>query len=128
MLKLNYTELGLFIEQVDVALDVWIAQWVQLSVRTGQSVHIEPSHASFLVPGKAKSLATLKALPEVVADSSIQTASVDYDTVEISFQGLWIAQQVEAEEGMFVVTLSDRAETLIRCLWQTAPYRASHLI
>ena len=125
MLKLNYTELGLSLERVDVAIDVWIAQWVQLSVRTGRSVHIESSQAAFLIPA-GEALTALKEI--LVAEfSDVRIVPVDEDTAEVSLRGLWISQQTDAEEGIFVVALGDRAEIAIANLWQAAPYYVSHL-
>ncbi len=125
MLKLNYTELGLSLERVGITPDVWIAQWVQLSVRTGRSVHIEASRASFLVPtGEA-----LGALKEILAAEfgDVRVVPVDEDTAEVSLRGLWISQEIEAEEGIFVVALAERAELAIVNLWQVAPYYVSHV-
>ena len=125
MLKLNYTELGLSLERVEVALDVWIAQWVQLSVRTGRSVHIESSRASFLVPAGEALMALQEILVAEFSDARI--VPVDEGTAEVSLRGLWISQQVDAEEGIFAIALADRAEMAIVNLWQAAPYYVSHL-
>jgi hypothetical protein len=144
VLKLNYSELGLFLEQVNVSLDNWLAQWVQLSVRTGQSVYLEPSRAAFLIPADLAALDQLRVMlaqgpeaqgpeaqgpeaqgPEAQGpEDSVEIIPVDADTVEVNLQGFWIAQTIEADEGMFVVVLSDRLETLITHLWQAAPYYA----
>ena len=62
MLKLNYTEFGLYMERATVSLDVAIAQRIVLALRLGQSLHVEPSQAAFLLPAQANGLTPLKAL------------------------------------------------------------------
>jgi hypothetical protein len=58
MLKLNYTDVGLYMEQTMTNPELLIAQRVLLAMRLGrsalpsrkESLHIEPGHASFLLP------------------------------------------------------------------------------
>lgn len=129
VLKLNYTEMGLSLERVEVSLDVWIAQWVQLSVRTGRAVHVEPSRAALLVPVGDALVALKEVLANEAADifSDLRVIPVDEENAEISLRGLWISQDLEAEEGIFAVALGDRAEAAIAQLWQATPYYVSHL-
>jgi len=57
MLKLTYTEFGLHLERVTVSLETLVSQRVVLALRMGQTLHVEPSRAAFLlsieVPGFA---------------------------------------------------------------------------
>ncbi|MBD2095683.1 hypothetical protein H6F90_11005 [Trichocoleus sp. FACHB-591] len=49
MLKLNYTENGLYMERLMASPELAIAQRVVLAMRLGQFLQVEPGHASFLL-------------------------------------------------------------------------------
>ena len=121
MLKLNYNELGLFLERVEVSLDTWIAKWVGLTVSNGCAVHIEPSRAALLVP-----IRELIDLQEALARkptnifSKLQIIHIDEENAEVSMRGLWIFEDLEAEEGIFAIALDDFTEVVISRLWQAS--------
>lgn len=118
MLKLNYTDLGLYIEWVMASPELLIAQQVLLAMRLSHPLHIEPSRASFLLPAQ---IAELRQLDDVLQTGSIRNttiAPVDDRFVEVNLSGSWIAASPDAHEGMFLAAMGDRAESLIYQLWQ----------
>ncbi len=60
MLKLNYTEDGLYMERVLSSPELVIAQRVVLAMRLGQTIHLQPGHASFLLPADVPQLKQLE--------------------------------------------------------------------
>jgi hypothetical protein len=127
MLKLQYTENGLFMERVIESLEALIAQRVVLTVRAGQTLHIQPSHASFLLPANTSGLVQLELALRMEASQYIAITSVDTDSVEISLSGTWIAETADAEDGIFLTTVSDRTEFFIYELWQVTQAKVSYL-
>ncbi|MGD1907253.1 MAG: alr0857 family protein [Leptolyngbyaceae cyanobacterium] len=126
MLKLNYTEFGLYMERATVSLDVAIAQRIVLALRLGQSLHVEPSQAAFLLPAQANGLTPLKALLKEAKSDIATVIPVDDEFVEISLSGSWVAISEAAHEGTFLTAISDfpsanlreQVEALIYKLWQ----------
>lgn len=117
MLKLNYTEIGLYMERTLTALEMLVAQQVVLAVRSGQSLWIEQSQASFLLPADLPELAQLTLLLPGPGDS-VAISPVDHGWIEVSLSGSWVAESREAHAGTFLVVLSDPVEGLIYQLWQ----------
>ncbi|MEM9926593.1 MAG: alr0857 family protein, partial [Cyanobacteria bacterium P01_D01_bin.50] len=50
MLKLTYTENSFYLELLTQSVEEWIQARVILTLRVGQSLCVEPSTASFLLP------------------------------------------------------------------------------
>ncbi|MBT9316985.1 alr0857 family protein [Leptothoe spongobia] len=118
MLKLNYTDYGLFLEQVTASLDVVATQRVMLAVHIGESLHLEPSQASFLLPIELPGINQLECLLRQHAADTIALTSVDDDFVEVSLKGTWMASSANAESGTFITALAPESEMLIYELWQ----------
>lgn len=118
MLKLTYTEAGLYLEHISAPLEILMAQRVLLSIRAGQRLCIEPGRASFLLPNDAPDLPHLELILSQDGGQVVEILAVDGAFVEVSLQGIWVAEHPDAEDGMFIVTVSDWAETLIYRLWQ----------
>lgn len=118
MLKLNYTDYGLFLEQVTASLDAVATQRVMLAVHVGEPLHLEPSHASFLLPIDLLGIRQFKELLRQNVADAIALASVDDDFVEVSLKGTWIANSVHAESGTFITALAPESELLIYELWR----------
>ena len=135
MLKLNYTEIGLYVERVMTSPEMMIAQRVILAMQLSQPLHVEPGRASFLLPSDISELAPLEALLQQDYSRSATIMPVDQGFVEISMRGIWVADSREAYEGMFLAamsdfpseTLCDRAESLIYKLWQMSEAPISSL-
>ena len=126
MLKLNYTEIGLYVERVMGSPEIAIAQRVILAMRLSQTLHVEPGRASFLLPANISELEPLEAVLKQAPSRSATVMPVDRDFVEISLCGIWVADSQDAYEGMFLAAMSDfsseplreHAESLIYQLWQ----------
>ena len=126
MLKLSYTESGLHMEQVSVALEELLAQRLILALRTAQSLYIEPGKAAFLLPADML-LAQLESALQMERSQSITVSPVDLEFVEVSLEGTWIAATAEAHEGVFIVALADRTEFFVYKLWLATHSQVSSL-
>ncbi|MBD2096731.1 hypothetical protein H6F90_16635 [Trichocoleus sp. FACHB-591] len=118
MLKLNYTEDGLYMERVMTSPELAIAQRVVLAMRLGQSLQVEPGHASLLLPADVPELEQLELSLRQECRGRVNVIPVDDEFVEVSLNGSWIAESKEAHEGMFLTMLSDRTEFFLYKLWQ----------
>ena len=127
MLKLNYTEDGLYMERVMTSPELAIAQRVVLAMRLGQSLQVEPGHASFLLPADISELKGLEIALQRECGSKVSVIPVDDEFVEVSLSGSWIAESKEAYEGMFLTVLSDRTEFFLYKLWQMRDAHISSL-
>lgn len=127
MLKLTYTEFGLHLERVTVSLEALVSQRVVLALRTGQTLHIEPSRAAFLLSIAAPGFAELEKLVRL-EQVAVSIAPVDDQFIEVSVEGSWIATTAEAHSGMFVTAFSDRTEFFVYKLWQATQLQASPLV
>jgi hypothetical protein len=119
MLKLTYTDVGLYMERIAASLETLVSQRVVLALRAGQSLHVEPGKASFLLPADAPGLRHLETTLNLRIRQDITITPVDNEFVEMSVNGIWIAQTAEAYEGMFVTALCDRTEFFVYKLWQS---------
>ncbi len=128
MLKLNYTEIGLHMERVMTPLELVIAQRVVLAMRLGQTLHVEPSRASFLLPADLPELGHLEATLRQECSPSVYVMPVDDMFVEVSLHGSWIAENAEAHEGMFLTAVDGRTEFFIYKLWQMSQVPMSSVV
>jgi hypothetical protein len=118
MLKLHCTDNELFMEHIaGSALEIVVAQRVMLAIRSGQALHVEPGQASFLLPVNTNGLAQLN-------HPSISIDPVDHEFVEVTVPGTWLAERTDAEEGVFMMALTDGrdaspTEALLYKLWQS---------
>ena len=126
MLKLNYTDVGLYMERTMTNPELLIAQRVLLAVRLGKTLYIEPGRASFLLPADSPDLKVLEMALKQDYGSVVTLIAVDEEFVEVGLSGSWIAEDKDAHEGMFLAVMSDslsetlreRTEFLIYKLWQ----------
>lgn len=125
MLKLTYTEFGLHLERVTTTLEAFVYQRMVLAIRLGQTLHVEPSRAAFLLSVDLPGLNELEALARSHACTVLTVAPVDDAFVEVSVQGSWIAASTEAHSGTFVATLTDRTEFFVDKLWQATQRQAT---
>jgi hypothetical protein len=119
MLKLTYTENGLHLERAMAPLESLIAQRVMLAIRVGQRLHIEPGQASFLLTATAPGLAQLHRMVRMEQTQIVMVTPVDDEFVEVTVHGSWVAETIDAEEGVFVTALADMTEFLLLRLWET---------
>ncbi len=135
MLKLNYTDFGLFMERTMTNPELLIAQRVLLAMRLGQTLHVEPGRASFLLPADIPELEVLETALQREYGSAVTLIAVDEGFVEVGLTGSWIAEDKDAHEGMFLAVMSDslsetlreRTEFLIYKLWQMSEVHISSL-
>jgi hypothetical protein len=125
MLKLTYTESSFDLECLTLSLEEWVAQRVILALRVGQSLCIEPSTASFLLPIDLPGVEVLRA--EVKRDDReiIALCASDTQYMEVTLQGSWLSDSSKDAVGVFFTTMSDRAEFFLHKLWQEAQACAS---
>lgn len=127
MLKLNYTEVGLYMERTMTAPEMLLSQRVVLALRLEQSLHVEPSRASFLLPAGAPELGQLESALRQECNPTVTVIPVDDKFVEVSLSGSWVAENREAQEGMFLTMMSERTEFFIYKLWQMSEAHISSL-
>lgn len=127
MLKLNYTDVGLYMERTMTNPELLIAQRVLLAMRLGQTLHVEPGHASFLLPADIPELEVLETALHREYGSAVTLIPVDEEFVEVGLSGSWIAEDKDAHEGMFLTVMNDRTEFLIHKLWQMSEVHISSL-
>ncbi len=127
MLKLTYTDVGLYLERLTVSLETLIAQRVILAMRLGQTLHVEPGKAAFLLPMDTPGLERLEAMIRLERVQDVVIIAVDDECVEVSIKGNWIAQDVAAHEGTFLAMLGDRTELFVYKLWQVTHSTVSFL-
>jgi hypothetical protein len=125
MLKLTYTESSFYLECLTLSLEEWVAQRVILALRVGQSLFIEPSTASFLLPVDLPGVEVLKA--EVKRDDReiIALSACDAEYMEVTLRGSWLLDSSKDAVGVFFTTMSDRAEFFLHKLWQESQACAS---
>ena len=127
MLKLNYTDVGLYMDRTMTNPELLIAQRVLLAMRLGQTLHVEPGHASFLLPAAIPELGVLETALHREYGSVVTLIAVDGEFVEVGLNGSWIAEDKDAHEGMFLTVMNDRTEFLIYKLWQMSEVHISSL-
>ncbi|MEM8805263.1 MAG: alr0857 family protein [Cyanobacteria bacterium P01_G01_bin.38] len=128
MLKLNYTDYGLFLEQVTASLDAVATQRVMLAVYAGEPLHLEPGRAAFLLQADIPGVAQLKRVLQSDATEAISLTLVDGEFVEVSLKGTWIANSANAEAGTFITALAPESERLIYQLWQATQRQTAYSI
>ncbi len=110
MLKLIYTETGLVFEFVNQSEQDWLALRIQFAESIGQTLIVESSYASFLLPTDTPGIQQLETLLEVSLG--------DAEMVEISLEGIWLSTDPDGIEGIFATSLDDATELLLIQLWQ----------
>ncbi|CAN1210105.1 alr0857 family protein [Tumidithrix helvetica PCC 7403] len=119
MLKLIFTENGLYVEKLDIGIDEFINTRVAIARCASQPIAIGTSSASMLLPNGVPTLTELVMAINQEAMHQIAIDLVDSDCVEVSIaRGHWITSTPDAEIGIFAVTLSDRIESALFKLWQ----------
>ncbi len=122
MLKLTYTENGFHLERLPHSLEEWVTTRVLLALRSGTSLGIEPSTASFLLPGNIPYLTRLEELIDEENTLAVELSRCDAEAIEVSLQGTWIVFGEETDEGIFVCALSDRVESFLYEVWKESEF------
>ncbi|MGD1910141.1 MAG: alr0857 family protein [Rivularia sp. (in: cyanobacteria)] len=129
MLKLTYTENSFYLELLSQSVEEWIQTRVILTLRVGQSLCVEPSTASFLLPMDLPELGKLHT--EVEQDNNkeiIEVYACDTEYVEVSLRGYWLSVSAQTMSGGFVTTMNHSTESFLHKLWLEARKSASVFI
>ncbi|MEM0979449.1 MAG: alr0857 family protein [Cyanobacteria bacterium P01_H01_bin.58] len=111
MLKVTYTETGLYLEYCPQPLDLLLSDRVCMYVRAQQTVTLQPMHASIPLPTQLSGVSELKRFPE------LEVSLCDQDWLEITFQGFWLTEDVTQDVGIFVTELGAHLEQRLLMLW-----------
>ncbi len=125
MLKLTYTESSFYLECLTLSLEEWVAQRVILALRVGQSLCIEPTTASFLLPIDLPGVEILRAEAKRDDRGIIALCACDAQYMEVTLRGSWLLDSSKDAVGVFFTAMSDRAEFFLHKLWQEAQACAS---
>jgi hypothetical protein len=134
MLKLTYTETDFYLEHLTQSLEEWVQGRVVLALRVAQSLCIEPTTATFLLPVNLPGVEALKAQVKQHDSEIIALCPCDIDYLEVTLRGSWLSVGCEDAVGVFVTAISDlsnsdRLASSIECflhkLWQQAQACAS---
>ncbi|MEA5466291.1 alr0857 family protein [Leptothoe sp. PORK10 BA2] len=126
MLKLNYTDCGLFVETIAASSDVVAIQRVMLAMSIGEPFHLEPSRASFLLPVETLGMTCLESMLKTDTTDTIDLTPADEECVEVSLKGTWMANSSNAESGTFISVLAPELERLIYQLWQGNQFQTAY--
>ncbi len=119
MLKLTYTDVYVYIEHLSMPIETAIAQRVTLAMRCGETLHVKPDYASFLISAHLPQLSQLQHLL-IQQPGAIALALADENWVEITIYGSWLSSSAHAHEGAFLAALPAAMERLIYQLWQAS--------
>lgn len=111
MLKVTYTETGLHLEYCPEPLDLLLSDRVCLCARAQRPVTIQPMRGSIPLP------ATLTGIQELARFQELELSLCDHDWLEITLPGLWITEDPDQIEGIFVTELHTRLEQRLFRLW-----------
>jgi hypothetical protein len=127
MLKLTYIETGFYLEYLAKSLEDWVQERVVLALRVSESLYIEPTTASFLLPADLPDLETLVMEIRRLDPESISLSAGDAEYIEVSLNGTWVSLNADSEEGVFVSAMSYSIEFFLLKLWQDSQVSVSVL-
>lgn len=125
MLKITYTETGFNLEHLADSLEQLVVRRIVLAMRVGQSVLVEPSKASFLLPADLPLLNLLHVEALRYDREKIELSVADENYIEVTLQGTWIAANSHTAEGLFLTAMSERTELYLFKCWEQAKSRVS---
>lgn len=129
MLKLTYTENSFYLEFLTQSVEEWIQARVILTLRVGQSLCVEPSTATFLLPVDLPGLGKLHT--QVKQDNNrevIELYACDTEYLEVSLRGYWLSVNAQSMSGGFVTSMNHSTECFLHKLWLEAHKSASFVI
>lgn len=129
MLKLTYTENSFYLEFLTQSVEEWIQSRVLLTLRVGQSLCVEPSAASFLLPVDLPGVGRLHS--EIEQDNNkeiIEVYACDTEFIEVTLRGYWLSVSARSMSGGFVTTMNRSTESFLHQLWLEARKNASVLM
>jgi hypothetical protein len=117
MLKIVYSADSITVTCLAGRLERLVAQRSVLAVRLGESFHIQQGIATLLLP---LDLAGIEEL-----GTELNPYPVDAEFLEVSLPGIWLTQDLETQEGMFLAVLQPATEIGLHTLWQKAQMLAT---
>jgi len=114
MLKVTYTETGLYLEYCPEPLDLLLSDRVCMYAHARRPITVQPMRASIPLPATLSGTQELRRFPE------LELALCDRDWLEITLPGLWVTEDVDQEVGVFMTELNPRLEQRIFRLWAIA--------
>jgi hypothetical protein len=127
MLKLTYTEGNFDLECLTHSLEEWVAQRAIFALRVGQSICVQPSTASFLLPVDLPGVEILKDGVKREHSEIMTVSTCDPEYVEVTLRGSWLSSCAEDAVGVFVTTMGNSSagdscplciEFFLHQLWQ----------
>jgi hypothetical protein len=117
MLKVVYAAESITVTCLAGRLERLVAQRSVLAVRLGQSLHIQKGIATLLLPLDLDGIEDL--------GTELNPYPVDTECLEVSLPGVWLAQELEVPEGVFLSVLQPATEVLLAMLWKKAQLLAT---
>lgn len=115
MLKITYTDSGLFLECLSQPLEALVAQRCVLSIRSGQSQFLQSAYAAVPLQADLPGIENLRR--SCAAHPTLALDWCDHHLLELTVQGTWLATSPGSDEGVFVTELDVGLETHILELW-----------
>ena len=112
MLKVTYTDTGLYLEYCPDPLDLLLSDRVCMYAHAQRAIGVQPMRASILLSATLLSHQGLERFQE------IEVASCDRDWFEVTLPGLWLTEDPDQEIGIFVTELDPRLEHRLLWMWQ----------
>lgn len=122
MLKMTYTDTGLCLEYCPQPLELLLSDRVCIYAHAQRSISVQPLRASILLPA---ALINIQGLQQLQA---LEIAWCDQDWVEITLTGLWVTEDPEQEQGIFMTELDPRTEQRLYRLWELSQQRQSYTV
>lgn len=117
MLKITYTENGLYLERLTSSLESWLSRRVLVSLRAGTSIYAEPSTASLLLPVGLPYFQNAKILAEK-KNNLLAVNVCDEYSVEAILEGTWVTTDNACDDGIFVCHLEEDVEFFLYEFWK----------
>ena len=117
MLKLTYTNNSFYLECLTQSLEEWVAQRVILALRVSQTLRIEPTTASFMLPLDLPGVERLKAEVNRHDSEIMGLSNCDPEYLEVTLDGSWLSDGNHDAVGVFVTTMSYSTEFFLYKLW-----------
>ncbi|UFP93646.1 alr0857 family protein [Gloeobacter morelensis] len=111
MLKLMYTEAGIYIEAVELSVERFVGERGAFAASVGINLIAEPGWASVLV-------ADLPGAASLTGQPGIALCRAEEGFVEVSVIGVWLASAPTSEEGVFAAELPPECEARLLALWK----------
>lgn len=113
MLKVTYTPTGHYVEYCPDPLDLLLSDRLCVYARTQQAFSVQPISANIPLWVSTVDVVALKRFPQVKAVSRC-----DRDWLEVTITGLWMADGLDVDHGIFMTELDPRLEQRLWRLWQ----------